>query len=77
MRKLSTRYEYENTDYMGDFSFMKNCKSFICANSSFSHMAALLGTHPEKKIVMPRHWFGSQAGGLNFDSLYPLNAIIL
>jgi len=39
-------------------------------------MAALLGTHPGKKIVMPRKWFGSQAG-ITFDTLYPENAIIL
>ena len=64
-------------DYIADFKKMKSCKSFITANSSFSHMAALLGTHPEKKIVMPKRWFGTQAGGLNFDSLYPPNAIVL
>jgi hypothetical protein len=69
--------KYEKPDYMADFVFMKKCKSFICANSSFSHMAALLGTHPEKKIVMPKHWFGAQANGLNFDTLYPSNAIII
>lgn len=66
-----------DSSYIDDFKKMKSCKSFICANSSFSHFAALLGTHPEKKIVMPRRWFGSQANGLNFDSLYPPNAIIL
>lgn len=63
--------------YLNDFKLMKSCKSFICANSSFSHMAALLGTHPEKKIVMPKRWFGAQASGLNFDSLYPENAIVI
>lgn len=66
-----------DVDYIEDFKIMKSCKSFITANSSFSHMAALLGTHPEKKIVMPKLWFGEQAGGLNFDSLYPPEAIII
>lgn len=70
-------YEVFNNNYIDDFKLMKSCKSFICANSSFSHMAALLGTHPEKKIIMPKRWFGSQAGGLNFDTLYPDNAIVL
>lgn len=65
------------TDYINDFKLMKSCKSFICANSSFSHMAALLGTHPEKKIIMPKRWFGAQANGLNFDTLYPPNAIVI
>lgn len=63
--------------YINDFKKMKACKSFICANSSFSHFAALLGTHPDKKIIMPKKWFGAQANGLNFDSLYPPNAIVL
>ncbi len=45
--------------YINDFCFMKRCKSFICANSSFSFMAALLGEHPDKKIIMPSRWFGS------------------
>jgi hypothetical protein len=40
-------------------------------------MAALLGTHPEKKIIMPKRYFGSQANGLSFDTLYPPQAIIL
>lgn len=63
--------------YLDSFKLMKSCKSFICANSSFSHMAALLGTHPDKKIIMPSHWFGAAANGLSFDTLYPLNAIII
>lgn len=63
--------------YINDFKKMKSCKSFITANSSFSHMASLLGTHPEKKIVMPKKWFGSQANGLSFDTLYPPNAIVI
>lgn len=68
---------YCNEDYIETFKMMKSCKSFICANSSFSHMAALLGTHPEKKIIMPRLWFGAQANGLSFDSLYPPEAIVI
>lgn len=63
--------------YLDDFKFMKQHKHFICANSSFSHFAALLGEHPEKKIIMPKRWFGAAAGGMNFDSLYPPNAIII
>lgn len=62
--------------YIDDFKLMKRCKSFICANSSFSHMAALLGEHPDKKIVMPRRWFGAVAG-IDMEGQYPRNAIIL
>lgn len=69
-------YNFE-LNYIESFKFMKSCKSFITANSSFSHMAALLGTNPEKKIVMPKKWFGKQADGLSFDSLYPPEAIVI
>lgn len=65
-------------DYITDFKLMKRCKSFICANSSFSFFAALLGEHPEKKIIMPKNWFGSQMPP-EFDTkdIYPENAIII
>lgn len=62
--------------YMEDFRQMKRCKSFITANSSFSAMAAVLGEHPEKKIVMPSRWFGKQANGLQ-SYIYPEGAIII
>jgi hypothetical protein len=61
--------------YLESFAYMKCCKSFITANSSFSFMAALLGEHPEKKIVMPKRWFGTQAN-IEFDG-YPQNAIVI
>jgi len=41
-----------------DFKLMKRCRNFIIANSSFSAMAAILGEHPEKKVVSPSRWFG-------------------
>jgi hypothetical protein len=66
---------YTSNDYLKDFALMKRCKSFICANSSFSYFAALLGEHPEKKIILPRRWFGSSAG-LEFDG-YERNAIVI
>lgn len=71
------QYEVTGGDYISSFKMMKASKSFITANSSYSHMAALLGSHPEKKIVMPKRWFGTQANGLSFDSLYPPNAIVI
>lgn len=61
--------------YIEDFVLMKQCKHFITANSSFSLMAAILGEHPDKKIVCPERWFGTQAG--IWFSGYPKDAIIL
>lgn len=68
---------YQSGDYLTDFKLMKKCKSFITSNSSFPLMAAILGEHPDKKIVCPKLWFGAQAGGLPSDDCYPENAIVI
>lgn len=68
----------EPSNYIEDFKVMKSCKSFITANSSFSLMAAILGDHPDKKIVCPKNWFGSQMPTeFNTNDIYPEGAIIL
>lgn len=68
----------DGKSYIEDFKVMKSCKSFITANSSFSLMAAILGDHPDKKIIMPKNWFGSQMPTeFNTDDIYPEGAIIL
>lgn len=36
-----------------DFRLMSMCKHFIIANSSFSWWAAWLGSHSEKRVIMP------------------------
>lgn len=65
-------------NYISDFKLMKRCKSFICANSSFSFMAALLGEHPDKKIIMPKIWFGSSMPPeFETKDIYPENAIVI
>lgn len=61
--------------YLEDFKLMKRCHSFITSNSSFSLMAAILGEHPDKKMVCPRKWFGPTAG-LKFDG-YPQGAVVI
>ncbi len=61
--------------YINEFALMKKAKSFITANSSFSLMAAILGNHPDKKIICPKRWFGSQAS-IKFEG-YPENSIVI
>ncbi len=56
--KIELNCEYVSGHYLEDFKLMKRCRNFIIANSSFSAMAALLGEHPEKKVVAPSRWFG-------------------
>jgi hypothetical protein len=70
-------FVWPDGDYIQQFRFMKRCKHFITANSSYSLMAAILGDHPEKKIICPKLWFGEAAGGLDATDCYPENAIIL
>lgn len=66
------------SSYIEDFKKMKKCKSFICANSSFSLMAAILGDDPDKKIICPKNWFGSQMPAeFGTEDIYPENAIII
>lgn len=67
---------FSGDNYIQDFIYMKRCKSFIIANSSFSLMAAILGEHPDKKIVAPKLWFGRLANGLQFVG-YPEGAVII
>jgi hypothetical protein len=54
--------------YLDDFKLMKRCKSFIIANSSFSAMAALLGEHPDKKVIAPSKWFGKAADPVQWET---------
>lgn len=76
MKKTGRTFDIAGGSYLCDFKEMKKCKSFITANSSFSMMAAILGDHPEKKIVAPKKWFGPHVG-LETQDLYPENSIIL
>lgn len=68
----------QRLSYIDSFKYMKKSKDFVCANSSFSLFAAILGEHPEKKIICPKRWFGSQMPA-EFDTkdIYPENSIII
>lgn len=68
---------FQRGNYIDDFRKMKMCRNFICANSSYSLMAAILGEHPQKQIVCPSLWFGTAANGLPTKDLYPEGAIII
>ena len=60
----------EGRDYIQDFKLMKNCKGFIIGNSSYSAMAAVLGEHPEKRVVAPRPWFGKGYTNITGEDIY-------
>lgn len=49
--------DYSEADVHYDFALMKECQSFILANSSLSAIAALLANPTAEKIVIaPRQW---------------------
>lgn len=74
----SERVKHSSKNYLEDFKLMKRCKHFITANSSFSLFAAILGEHPDKKIVCPARWFGSSMPSeFGTEDIYPENAIII
>lgn len=60
----------EGRDYIQDFKLMKRCKSFIIGNSSYSALAAVLGEHPEKRVVAPRPWFGRAYCSITGEDIY-------
>lgn len=68
---LGSEFQYDGKgDYLTDFKAMKRCKSFIIGNSSYSAMAAVLGEHPEKRVVAPRPWFGAKYAGITGEDIY-------
>lgn len=52
-------YYSKNFNEVEDLCLLSMCDDIICANSSFSSWAALLGDNPNKDIVQPKKWFGS------------------
>jgi hypothetical protein len=63
--------------YLEDFRLMKKCKHFISSNSTFSAMAATLGEHPDKIVIAPKRWFGTQAGDMNWNDGYDKKWIVI
>lgn len=60
----------EGRDYLADFKLMKRCRHFIIGNSSYSAMAAVLGEHPDKRVVAPRPWFGPAYAQITGEDIY-------
>jgi hypothetical protein len=62
----------EGNDYITDFYLMTTADHFIIANSSYSAMAAWLGTNPNKKVISPngQSWFGPCAGITGDDIIH-------
>ena len=76
LKPLGIQVEVVEEGYIKSFKIMKRCKHFICGNSSYSLMAAILADHPDKMVSAPSLWFGTHVG-LETVDLYPENCLII
>jgi len=64
----------EGSSEIEDLYLMSLCKDNIIANSSFSWWGAWLNVNPDKKVIAPKKWFGSQTN-LNDSDIIPTDWI--
>lgn len=62
---------------MEDFKLMSSCEHGIVSNSSFSIMAQILNSNPNKTIIRPNYFFGPGNSHLDTRDVYPENWIVL
>lgn len=70
---VGNNFEFsEGNSTVVDFSIMIKCKNNIIANSSYSWWAAWLNSSADKKIFVPKVWFGPQLSPTHdIKDLYP------
>lgn len=82
MGQLGVTYVPVDKNGIESFKIMKCCKNFVCANSSYSMIAAVLADQPGKIITAPANWFGPSWGTQEYRTwmakdIYPNNCVII
>jgi len=72
-KELKNTFFVETDSACEDLEVMKQCKSYIIANSTFSWWGAYLSSNNDAKVYYPKRWFTDSS--INTDDLFPKNWI--
>lgn len=72
-----TKNLHSGNSEIRDLIDMSNCEHNITANSAFSWFGAYLNQNPNKIVIHPKKWFGSEYRHQNTRDLYLPNSTIL
>lgn len=67
-KNIFSPFSFDN-DFLS-FCKMLEFENFVIANSTFSYVAALLGSNLNSKVLYPKTWFSNRNKNINFESFW-------